>query len=81
MRRVLPLLLGLAGCTTPGPPPADGLPPLLTAEERELDLKRNLREGQSWEEQERLMKDVKGAFGQPSDADALGPKTKAGPGR
>jgi hypothetical protein len=81
MRRVLPLLAILAGCTVAEPLPVYDLPPPRTAAERELDLKRNLREGRTWEEQEQLMKDVKGAFGQPSDADSLGPKTKASPAR
>jgi hypothetical protein len=79
MRRVLPLLVALAGCTVAEPLPVYELPPPATAQEREADLKRNLRDGRTWDEQDQLMKDVKGAFGQPSDADSLGPKTKAGP--
>jgi hypothetical protein len=81
MRRVLPLLVGLAGCTAPDPHVVDGPPPPLTAAERELDLKQNLRDGRSWEEQEQLMRDVKSALGAPSDADSLGPKTQASPAK
>jgi hypothetical protein len=81
MRRVLPLLVAaLGGCLVAEPLPVYELPPA-TAVEREQDLKRNLRDGRTWEDQEQLMKDVKGAFGEPSDADSLGPKTKARPVR
>ena len=76
MRRVLPLLADLAGCTVAEPVPVYDLPPPRTAAE-----KRNLRDGRTWDEQEHLLKDVKGAFGEPSDADSLGPKTKASPAR
>ena len=71
MRRLLPTLLLAAGCASPDEFRDD--PSLSTAERRERDLRRNLRTGQSWEEQERLMADVKAALGGPSDADALGP--------
>ncbi|HKB03720.1 MAG TPA: hypothetical protein VKD90_15965 [Gemmataceae bacterium] len=81
MRRVLPLLTLLAGCVVAEPPPVYELPPPRTAWERERDLRQNLRDGRAWDEQDQLMKDVKGAFGEPSDADSLGPKTKAGPPR
>jgi hypothetical protein len=81
MRRVLPLLLALTGCTVAEPLPVYELPPPATAAERERDLQQHLREGQTWEEQERRMKDVKDAFGQPSDADALGPKTNTSPAK
>jgi hypothetical protein len=72
MRRLLPTLLLAAGCA--GPDEFRDDPSLSTAERRELNLRRNLRDDRSWEEQERLMADVKTAFGGPSDADALGPK-------
>jgi hypothetical protein len=81
MRYVLLATALLTGCTAPERYRAYDPPPLLTAAEREQDLKRNVRAGRSWEEQEQLMRDVKGAFGQPSDADMLGPKTTAPPGR
>jgi hypothetical protein len=81
MRRVLPLLAVLAGCTVAEPLRVYDLPPPRTAAERELDLKRNLRDGRTWEEQERLLKDAKRALGEPSDADSLGPKAKASPAR
>ena len=79
MRRLLPTLLLAAGCAGPDGFQADP-PALSTAERRERDLRKNLGDGRSWDEQERLMADVKAAFGAPSDADALGPKA-ASPAR
>ena len=78
MRRVLPLLAALAGCAVAEPRPVYELPAPRTAAERELDLKRNLRDERTWEEQEQLMRDLKGAFGEPSHGDSLVPKPKAG---
>jgi hypothetical protein len=78
MRYVPLLLAALVGCAAPERYRAYDSPGYLTAEGRELDLKRNLQADRSWEDQEQLLREVKGAFGQPSDADALGPKT---PGR
>jgi hypothetical protein len=72
MRRLLPILLLSTGCA--GPDAFRDDPTSLSAtERRELDLQKNLRDGRSWAEQERLMGDVRGAFGGPSGADALGP--------
>jgi hypothetical protein len=74
MRRLLSTLVLAAGCASPDEF-RDDPSALPTADRRELDLRKNLRDGRAWEEQERLMADVKAAFGGPSDADALGPKT------
>jgi hypothetical protein len=75
MRRVLLLLLVLGmGCASPNPFRADHEAGLATADQRELELKQNLRGDRSWKEQETLMADVKSAFGVPSDADVNGPK-------
>jgi hypothetical protein len=72
MRRVLPLLVLAAGCAG-----TDGFqtdPDLLpTADRRELELKKNLRAGMTWEEHERRMADAKAVFGPASDGDATGP--------
>jgi hypothetical protein len=74
MRRIRSLLLILAtGCTTTEPMNGVDTPGLKAADERQLELQRNLNEGRSWQEQERLMSDVKNAFGSPSKADATGP--------
>ena len=73
MRRLLPTLLLFAGCAGPDGFQADPTG-LSTAERRELDLRKNLRDDRAWEEQERLMADVKAAFGAPAGGDALGPK-------
>ena len=53
---------------------------LPTADLREQELKRNLRDGVTWEEHERRIADLKGAFAPAADADAAGPG-KAGPAR
>jgi hypothetical protein len=79
MRHVLFLVVALAGCAAPERYRAYDVPRKLTAEEREQELQRNVRPGRSWDEQERLLSEVKGAFGQSSDADTLGPKSKAAP--
>lgn len=72
MRRVLSLFVLAAGCAGP-----DGLrtdPTLLpTADVRERDLRRNLRGGLSWDEQERRIADAKAAFARSPDDDASGP--------
>jgi len=79
VRRVLPLVVLAAGCAGPDAfqPDPGALP---TADLREQELKRNLRDGLPWEEQERRIADLKGAFGPPTDADATGP-AKAAPAR
>jgi hypothetical protein len=72
MRRIRPLLvLLIVGCSAPQP--VDEPPPLLTAADREADLKRHLHGGRTWTDQERLMADVKSAFEQSKGADAGGP--------
>ena len=79
VRGVLPLVVLAAGCAGPAgvqPDPA-ALP---TADLREQELKRNLRDGVTWEEHERRIADLKGAFAPAADADAAGPG-KAGPAR
>jgi hypothetical protein len=75
MIRFLPFLLVTVaiGCARPEPFQANNSPALKTADERELELRENLRDGHSWDEQQRLMADVKGAFGSPSTADVTGP--------
>jgi hypothetical protein len=72
VRGVLPLVVLAAGCAGPDAFQADpgALP---TADLREQELKRNLQNGLTWEEHERRIADLKGAFGQPADADASGP--------
>ena len=75
MRRLLPTLLLAAGCAGPDGFQTDPIG-LSTAERRELDLRKNLRDDRAWDEQERLMADVKAAFGAPA-GDALGPKGAA----
>jgi hypothetical protein len=75
MIRFLPILaIGAAiGCARPEPYHAYNAPTLKTAAERELELQQNLRDDRSWDDQQRLMTDVKGAFGSPSTADVTGP--------
>jgi hypothetical protein len=80
MRRVLLLTAVLAGCAAPERYQAYDVPRPQTAQEREADLRGNVRDGRTWAEQERRMADLKAAFGPPSDADVLGPKT-ASPAR
>jgi hypothetical protein len=75
MRRVLPLVVLAAGCAGPDqlqPDPA-ALP---TADLRELELKRNLRDGVSWDEQERRIADAKSILTPAAGADATGPRSK-----
>ena len=75
MRRVLPMLLLAAGCAGPDqfqPDPA-ALP---TADLRELEDKRNLRPGVTWEEQERRIGEAKAIFTPAADADTTGPRGK-----
>jgi hypothetical protein len=63
MRRVLPFLGLLAiGCARSESFRADDEPVFKTADVRELDLKKNLREDRNWAEQEQIMGDVKAAF-------------------
>jgi hypothetical protein len=64
MRRVL-LFLGLfaIGCAGPDSFRTDSEPAFKTADLRERDLRKNLREGRDWAEQEQMMADVKSAFG------------------
>lgn len=79
MRRVLPALVLAAGCAGPDQFQAD--PTVLpTADRREQELKRNLRPGLTWEEQESRMAEAKAIFGAPSDGDATG-LTSAHPAR
>lgn len=74
MIRFLPLLvLAAIGCARPEPFHANYSSTLKTADERERELRENLRDSRSWDEQQRLMADVKGVFGSPSTADATGP--------
>jgi hypothetical protein len=74
MIRFLPfLLIPAIGCARPEPFHAYNNSALKTADERQAELQQNLRDGRSWEEQERLMADVKGAFGSPSTGDVTGP--------
>jgi hypothetical protein len=72
MRRVLPFVVLAAGCADPGGFRADPTA-LPTGDLREQELKRNLRDGINWEEQERRVGDVKAVFGGASNADATGP--------
>lgn len=46
---------------------------LPTADRREQELKRNLRPGMTWQEQERRIAEAKAVFGPGSDGDATGP--------
>lgn len=46
---------------------------LPTADRREQELKRNLRPGMTWQEQERRIAEAKTVFGPGSDGDATGP--------
>ena len=63
MRRVLPFLgLLVVGCARPEPFRANHDPAYKTADRRELELRKNLREGRNWTEQEQMMSDVKSAF-------------------
>ncbi|HKB03366.1 MAG TPA: hypothetical protein VKD90_14170 [Gemmataceae bacterium] len=73
MRRIRPhwLVLFAVGCSSPQP--VDDPPPLLTASEREADLKKHLRGGRTWDEQEQLIGDVKRVFERSKGADAGGP--------
>src|SRR5262245_58803356 len=75
MIRFLPILgIGaVIGCARPEPYHDYNAPTLKTAAEREQELQQNLRDGRSWDDQQRLMADVKGAFGSPSTADVTGP--------
>lgn len=79
MRRVLSLVVLAAGCAASADFQADPAA-LPTADRRELELKSNLPDGLTWEEQERRLADVKGVFGPTSNADATGPG-KATPAR
>ena len=79
MRHVLPAVVLAAGCAGPGGFQADPAA-LPTADQRELELQRNLRGGVSWEEQERRMAEAKAIFAAPADGDATGPAT-ANPAR
>jgi hypothetical protein len=72
MRRVLLLLPLIAGCAAPERYQAYDTPELKTADARELELQTNLRNGVSWEEQERRIAEAKAVFGAPSNSDALG---------
>lgn len=74
------LLIAVVGCARPEPYHAYEIPTLKTAEERESELKQNLSDGRSWDKQQKLMADVKSAFGGPSTADATGPN-KSTPAR
>jgi hypothetical protein len=74
MIRFLPfLLIPAIGCARPEPFHTYNGSTLKTADERQVELQQNLRDGRSWDEQERLMADVKGVFGSPSTADVTGP--------
>jgi hypothetical protein len=66
-------IAAIIGCARPEPYHAYNLPTLKTADERELELRENLRDGRSWDEQQRLMSEAKGAFGSPNTADVTGP--------
>jgi len=79
VRRVLPLVVLAAGCAGPDGVQTDPAS-LPTADRREQELKRNLRDGLTWEEHERRIAELKGTFGPPTDADATGPG-KADPAR
>jgi hypothetical protein len=72
MRRVLLLLFLAAGCAGPDQfqPDPTALP---TADLREQELKTHLRDGVTWDEQERRMADAKAIFGPAANADAIGP--------
>jgi hypothetical protein len=71
VRRVLPALVFAAGCAGPDGFQADPAA-LPTADQREQELKRNLRPGLTWEEQERRVAEAKAIFGAPSDGDGTG---------
>jgi hypothetical protein len=73
MSRVLLLLPLIAGCAAPERYRAYDTSGLKTADERELELRTNLRDGVPWEEQERRIADAKVVFGVPSSSDATGP--------
>ena len=77
MRRVLLLLPLIAGCAAPERYRAYDTSGLKTADERELELQTNLRDGVSWDEQERRIADAKALFGVPSNSDATGPANAA----
>lgn len=72
MRRVLPLVVLAAGCTGP-----DALQPdpavLPTADLRERELQTHLRDGITWDEQERRIGEAKAIFAPAANADATGP--------
>jgi hypothetical protein len=72
-RLLVPIIVA-AGCSSPVV--VDTPPPLQTADQREVDVRRNLRADRTWAEQERLLGDVKGAFEQSRGADAGGSGTK-----
>ena len=72
MRRVLPALVLAAGCAGPDGFQTDPAA-LPTADQREQELKRNLRPGLTWEEQESRMAEAKAIFGPAMDGDATGP--------
>lgn len=64
MIRFLPfLLVGALGCARPEQYHAYDIPALKTADQREQELRENLRDGRSWDEQQQMMADVKAAFG------------------
>jgi hypothetical protein len=73
MRRILPLMLLAAGCAG-----MDQLQPdpmvLPTADVREQNDQRNLRDGVTWEEQERRIGEAKAIFAPAANADATGPR-------
>ena len=73
MRRFFFLLPLAAGCAAAEKFDTDTLP---TGEQREAELKRNLRSDQTWSEQEQLMLDTKSIFAAQEGADAAGPATK-----
>jgi hypothetical protein len=73
MRRVLLVLTLATGCASPDGFQADPTA-LPTADRREQELQRNLRDGLTWEEQEQRMTEAKTVFGPPSESDATGPK-------
>jgi hypothetical protein len=74
MIRFLPLLaMAAIGCARPEPFHSNESPILKTADQRELELKQNLREDVSWSDQEQRMADAKAAFGDKSNGDSTGP--------
>ena len=73
MSRVLLLLPLIAGCAAPERYQAYDSPGLKTADLREVELQTNLRDGVTWEEQERRIAEAKAVFGTHSNADAMGP--------